>query len=79
MTVTHRRLVTRYGDRWIIAESVAGGWYAVRRADLSDHYRRHGLSTVRCGSDLAVLARHLAEEAQREEAIEARSRLRRVS
>jgi hypothetical protein len=67
MPVTLRSVRAEYGRTWIIDEGAGGGWYAVRRVDLSDHYRQRGLSTVRCGRDLEELKRNLAQETRLEE------------
>ncbi|MGI5283033.1 hypothetical protein ACQEVF_06835 [Nonomuraea polychroma] len=55
-------LTNEYGRQWIISDAVGGGWYAVRRAFLSDQSRERGLSNVRCGRTLEELAHNLAEE-----------------
>jgi hypothetical protein len=78
MSVTLRSLRVEYGQTWIIDEGAGGGWYAVRRVDLSDYYRRRGLSNVRCGRDLEELGRHLAQEARLEGSAWTRPALRRV-
>lgn len=51
-----------YGRRWRISASLGGGWYAVRRHDLSRESLQRGLSYVRCGQTLEELAGHLAAE-----------------
>ncbi|MFI6800742.1 hypothetical protein [Streptosporangium canum] len=55
-----------YGRTWRIAESVGGGWYAVRRAAVSAQGREHGLSDVRCGVSLVELAHNLEAETRLE-------------
>jgi hypothetical protein len=78
VAVSLRALLVEYGRTWIIDEGSGGGWYAVRRVDLSDHYRRRGLSNVRGGRNLAELERHLAEETRLEGTAWARPPLRRA-
>jgi hypothetical protein len=78
MPVTLRSLRAEYGQTWIIDEGAGGGWYAVRRVDLSDDYRQRGLSTVRCGRDLEELGRNLTQEARLEGSAGTRPALRRV-
>lgn len=60
--MTLGELVKLYGRTWKFSEAVGGGWYAVRRADLSSYGLEHGLSNVRCGGSLAELACNLEAE-----------------
>lgn len=65
--VTVNELNTVYGRRWRISAALGGGWYAVRRDDLSQESIRRGLSYVRCGRTLEELAGRLAAEKRIEE------------
>ncbi|MFI7706292.1 hypothetical protein [Nonomuraea sp. NPDC049480] len=62
MSVSLDSLKNEYGRQWIISDAVGGGWYAVRRALLSEQGKERGLSNVRCGRTPEELAHHLAEE-----------------
>ncbi|MER5645985.1 hypothetical protein [Streptosporangium sp. NPDC002524] len=59
-------LTKLYGHTWTISEAAGGGWYAVRRADMSVYGLEHGLSNIRCGATLAELARRLDTETRLE-------------
>ncbi|WP_329091308.1 MULTISPECIES: hypothetical protein [unclassified Streptosporangium] len=61
-----RELITRYGQTWTISEGTGGGWYAVRRTNMSAYGLEHGLCNVRCGATVRELARNLEEETQLE-------------
>jgi len=65
--VTLDELTSVYGRRWRISASLGGGWYAVRRDDLSFKNLQRGLSQVRCGQTLEELACRLAAEKRIEE------------
>ncbi|WP_436759974.1 hypothetical protein [Streptosporangium sp. V21-05] len=64
--MTLAELTRLHGRTWTIAEAVGGGWYAVRRADMSAYGLEHGLSNIRCGTTLAELARRLDTETRLE-------------
>ncbi|GAA3410123.1 hypothetical protein GCM10018952_13380 [Streptosporangium vulgare] len=65
--MTLNELKAVYGRRWSISASLGGGWYAVRREDLSLKSLQRGLSHVRCGQTLEELACRLAAEKRIEE------------
>ncbi len=75
-TVTLQHLRGKYGRQWVINDGAGGGWYAVRRLNVSTHAVARGLSNVRCGASLDELAKNLASETRLEEQLHTRATAR---